>query len=400
MKTTHFMVVVLLLKQPAQAVTIETVLVGHPGNAAHANGLGRVDYEYRIGKFEVTNDQYVEFLNAKGAGTDPLGLFEPYYMGSLTFRGGIDRLGPFGFYSYASKPNMGNKPVNHTTWYDAIRFINWLHNGQGDGDTETGAYTLEGGTVKPSNGPSIVRNPDAKWFMPNENEWLKAGYYQPTDQGGDVDSYWNFPTRSNSAPTAASANEVGDISNPGPNVANHNFGATWNGILANVTNVGSAGPLSASYFGTLDQGGNVSEWNETLYGPGVSRGHCGGFYVSPSIGLGFNSNGPVGAEYEGGGFRVATYEVAAPLAGDFDVDGDVDGNDFLKWQRGESPNHGDAADLAEWRAHFGEGSFATAISAAVPEPATFVPLMSAAVLIGLQRSHCAKRNSEAGPCRR
>jgi formylglycine-generating enzyme len=385
-RTALLLIVVLL--RPAQAVTIETVLVGHPGNTAQASGLGRVDYEYRIGKYEVTNDQYVEFLNAKGA-TDPLSLYEPNFMGSTTFRGGIDRQGAFPFFTYSSKPNMGNKPVNHATWYDAIRFINWLHNGQGNGDTETGAYTLEGGTPKPSNGASIVRNPGAIWFMPDENEWFKAAYYQPTDQGGDVDGYWNFPTRSNSDPTAATANSVGDVSNPGANVANHKFGATWNGIQANVTTVGSAGPLSASYYGTFDQGGNVSEWNETPFMSGVSRGHRGGFYVSPSSSLAYYSQGAVGAEFEGGGFRVATYAVAAPLAGDYDLDDDVDGNDFLVWQRGGSPNPVSAADLAIWRAHYGEGGSATAVSTTVPEPTTLVLLMFAEVGLRLRRRHCA-----------
>ena len=42
--------------------------------------------------------------------------------------------------------------MNYVTWYDTIRFANWLNNGQGTGDTETGAYTLLGGTPTPSNG--------------------------------------------------------------------------------------------------------------------------------------------------------------------------------------------------------------------------------------------------------
>jgi|GEM_PF-1645102 len=39
--------------------------------------------------------------------------------------------------------------------------------------------------------------------------------------------------------------------------------------------------------------------------------------------------------------------------GDFDVDGDVDGHDFLKWQRGESPDPLSASDLADWEANYG-----------------------------------------------
>jgi formylglycine-generating enzyme len=392
------LLLVFVLLQPVQAAVIETVSVGNPGNAAQAFvGFGSVGYEYRIGKYEVTNDQYVEFLNAKAGGTDPLSLYEPMFMGSTTFRGGIDRLGPFGFYSYSAKPNMGNKPVNHVTWYDAIRFVNWLHNRQGSGDTETGAYMLEGGTSTPSNGPNITRNPGAIWFMPNQDEWFKAAYYQPTGQGGDADGYWVYPTRSNSDPTAASANTVGDIANPGPNVANHKFGATWNGIQANVTTVGSAGPLSASYYGTFDQGGNVEEWNETPFMSGASRGQRGGNYVSPSIGLGYGSNGAVGAAFEGGGFRVATLAVGCPVEGDYNCNGVVDAPDYTVWRDtlgsttnlvadGNGSSVIDSGDYNVWKQNFGRTSGAGSGSdAPVPEPATLVMLILAAAGILLRR---------------
>jgi hypothetical protein len=71
-----------------------------------------------------------------------------------------------------------------------------------------------------------------------------------------------------------------------------------------------------------------------------------------------------------------------------DLDGDVDGGDFLNWQRGQSPNNGSAADLAVWQEHFGEDG-STATSAAVPEPATSALLMFAAVGIRLRRRHHA-----------
>src|SRR5690606_22641777 len=102
--------------------------------------FGAVASNFRIAVYEVSNDQYVEFLNAKGT-DDSLGLFNP----SMTSdpRGGIVRSGLRPNYVYTSKPNMGDKPVNYVSWYDAVRFANWMHNGQGDGDTESGAYTLD-----------------------------------------------------------------------------------------------------------------------------------------------------------------------------------------------------------------------------------------------------------------
>jgi hypothetical protein len=56
------------------------------------------------------------------------------------------------------------------------------------------------------------------------------------------------------------------------------------------------------------------------------------------------------------------------VAGDFDADGDVDGNDFVVWQRGGSPNPVSAADLALWKANFGATGAAGSVGA-VPEPA-------------------------------
>jgi len=63
------------------------------------------------------------------------------------------------------------------------------------------------------------------------------------------------------------------------------------------------------------------------------------------------------------------------LAGDFDIDGDVDGFDFLKWQRGESPNPLSASDLADWETNYGTVAPLSATSTAVPEPATSIMLL-------------------------
>ncbi len=46
----------------------------------------------------------------------------------------------------------------------------------------------------------------ANFFIPSEDEWYKAAYYQPADQGGDTDNYWLYPTASNTEPTIATAN--------------------------------------------------------------------------------------------------------------------------------------------------------------------------------------------------
>jgi len=170
----------------AAPITIDTVPVGNLGNSADTTGFGAVSYRYNIGTTEVTNAQYAEFLNEK-AKSDPLGLYNTS-MGSGI--GGITRSGSNGSYSYSTISGREDMPVSYVSWYDSIRFANWLHNGQGSGDTETGAYTILGGTATPSNGLSITRNPGAQWWLTSEDEWYKAAYHK---NDGDTASYFEYP---------------------------------------------------------------------------------------------------------------------------------------------------------------------------------------------------------------
>ena len=71
-------------------------------------------------------------------------------------------------------------------------------------------------------------------------------------------------------------------------------------------------------------------------------------------------------------------------SGDFDNDGDVDGADFLAWQRGESPDSLSSSDLAIWQENFGSPASAP-MSTAVPEPRGMV-LCFVALAIGILAS--------------
>jgi len=288
------------LSTPAFAVvTIDYVTVGNSGNAADATGFGRVDYAYQIGKYEVTNAQYTEFLNtADPSGANANGIYNSN-MGSNA-RGGITfTSGAASGAKYTIRTSMGNKPVNYVSWYDAARFTNWMHNGQGSGSTETGAYTLTGNT-----GLS-TKNVGATVWLPSENEWYKAAYYDPT-LNSNTGGYWAHATQSNTAPTVGTANATGDISNPGANVANYALGADWNSEDGNVTTVGSAGALAESYFATADQAGNVWEWNDAVIGS--TRGRRGGswFFDSSALPASFRFGTEPTVELSGVGFRVAS----------------------------------------------------------------------------------------------
>ena len=96
----------------------------------------------------------------------------------------------------------------------------------------------------------------------------------------------------------------------------------------------------------------------------------------------------VGATYPNNRGYVVEFSV---LPGDFDIDSDVDGIDFLTWQRhlggpgnlsqGDADGDGNVtdADLVIWKRQFGPA--AVAPSAAVPEPASaLLALMAAAIV--------------------
>jgi formylglycine-generating enzyme required for sulfatase activity len=283
-----------LLAAPASAVTIDWVTVGDPGNPAdtatncYAADCGSVSYEYFISTYEVTNAQYAEFLNAKAAdNADPLGLY-------ITFMAGITRSGSPGTYIYTVNTGFADKPVNYVSFYDALRFTNWLNNGQGDGDTETGAYTLLGGTPTPSNGTTVLRNMGASVFLPSENEWYKAAYFNGT-------TYFDYPAGTDTQTVCAAPGATANTAN-------------CDEVFDNLTDVG-AYTGSASPYGTFDQGGNVWEWNEQIVS-GSDRGLRGGSWSSNASNPAASSPSEASPPYADDpiGFRVASL-VPEPGAG-------------------------------------------------------------------------------------
>jgi formylglycine-generating enzyme required for sulfatase activity len=230
-----------------------------------------------IAATEVTNEQYVAFLNAVAA-ADPNGLFDLQM--ATDPRGGIARSGADGEYAYFTRPDMERKPVNFVSWSDAARYVNWLANGspagaQDGGTTESGTYDM----TEPNAAATALRTPGASWFLPTLAEWELAAYDDPL-----AGTSWSYPTRSDAIPAPALADPAGAVSNPGRNVANYQSGAVWGGQSGHVTNVAGAGPLSTSAAGTYDQAGNVAEWTETP-ALGNAREVAGGAYDANAAAL-------------------------------------------------------------------------------------------------------------------
>ncbi|MHC4697179.1 MAG: DUF4215 domain-containing protein [Planctomycetota bacterium] len=297
------------------AVDIQMVTVGNPGNTGENSGgcvpggyggcrtCGEVQYVYNIGTFEITAGEYTEFLNAVADEEDIYGLYKSY-MWSTAEGCKIERNGTSGSYTYTVAGDWSNRPVNYVSWGDAARFCNWMHNGQPTGaqglsTTEDGSYYLNG-AMSDDALIAVVREPDATWVIPSEDEWYKAAYHK---NDGVTGNYFDYPTSSDSVPS-------NDLIDPDPG-NNANFdddgGAIGSPYFRTV-----AGDFenSDSPYGTFDQGGNVWEWNDIVHS-GMFRSSRGGSYVD-AMGVAtlhaafryFYVQAP-SVEYKYNGFRIA-----------------------------------------------------------------------------------------------
>lgn len=193
--------------------------IGSPptGNIADKDtGYGSVNYAYNIAEYAVTNQQYCEFLNSTSTtGTNGvLGhpssgwIYNPLMSGCF---GGIDRTGSGNILSpfiYTTQQVMENKPVRHVNKLMAFRYSNWLHNNKqnGWGSSESGSYNF----YTLTNNLSGTRSTCAKYFVPNENEWYKAAYYDGDNTNNTSAEYWTYATQTNTLPGSVFASSVGN----------------------------------------------------------------------------------------------------------------------------------------------------------------------------------------------
>ncbi len=347
---------------------IEFVDIGNPGNAADTTGTpsaaGSVPYTYRLGKYEIS-EQMIDKANILGG------------LGISWFVRGPD------------------KPAGSVSWNEAARFINWLNLTSGsvaaykfaiqpgavgyDSNANIELWTVSDAGYDPNN---LYRNSLAKYFLPSANEWYKAAYFEPVS--GTYHRYPMInPINENIAPTAVASGTT-----PGTAVFSQP-------IPADITLAGGLG-----YFGTMAQAGNMIEWEETNFNlinnnPAQIRGYRGGSFSGANSDSGREDRFSAFPTAGGIGFRIASlFEATVSPNADFDQDTDVDGRDFLIWQRGFGlsgqldNNLGDAnfdgtiddLDLVVWQNQYAIGPL-VAVSTAVPEPCTL--LLGALTILGI-----------------
>ncbi len=246
------------------------VNIGNAGNAADTTGYGAVPYEYRVSTYEISQNAITK-ATASGMANVTAGAW------------------------------TGSQPAANISWYEAAAFVNWLNTSSGYQAAYNLTFTTSWSMTLWSSadawtlgGTNLYRHKDAYYFLPSENEWYKAAYYNP---GGS--NYFLYPTASSSVPTAVAS---------GTNAGT----AVYSNAAVVPAIVDSAGGLSP--YGTMGQGGNVREWNESAWdgtnnSSSEDRAVRGGYWNDPGLGLrsSFRGNGDVPTgEFGLIGFRVAS----------------------------------------------------------------------------------------------
>jgi formylglycine-generating enzyme required for sulfatase activity len=215
--------------------TIDFVTIGNAGNGddagagggSYSSPYGGVTYAYRMGTFEISQDQITKATEGGLAGV-------------------------------LAGAHTGNEPAANITWFEAAAFVNWLNDQRTPG---LKAYNLTGvASLTPwesvdawqAGGENLYRHKDAYYFLPSEDEWYKAAYHQ---NDGVTANYWDYATGSNTIPTQA----LTDGTLAGSAV----FNGPEAGVPADPTDVNLAGGLSA--YGTMGQNGNILEWVESAF---------------------------------------------------------------------------------------------------------------------------------------
>lgn len=362
-----------------ESFEVEFVPIGGSGNLPDTSGspspIGSVTYSYRMGKFEIS-EEMIRKANALGG----LGIT-------------MNSRGP-------------SKPATSISWFEAARFVNWLNASTGSSPAykfdAAGNFELWESIDMGYDSKNRFRNRLARYFLPSADEWYKAAYFAPS-----IGDYYDYPTGSDSPPTAvASGTAVGSA-------------VYSQSSAAGPADINLAGGSAA--FGTVGQGGNVWEWQETetdLLNDSISsaRGVRGGSWVSGSSALSASSwSGLNPGDVDiNRGFRVATVgETSTPLPGDANGDDVVDRADLAiltshyGMTDGASFADGDfnddhrvsLADLLLLQKHFGESHFAApavtpvAALAAVPEPSTLAIALAGITYLVLQCRRTARRHA-------
>ncbi len=303
----------------AQDYGIDFVTVGAPGNEAFnkpnwedypnspAIGRGRVDYTFRMAKYETTTAQYLEFANTfYGVAIQDLPAF--LTIGGPTAWGAVNDPaygGPGRRWKLENNAAAPMKVVFGISWRDAALYCNWLNNGKSKDPASLlyGAYDVStwGDNADGSFSDAWTHLPGAKYWIPTYDEALKASHYDPNRYGKGQGGWWLNKCESD------------EFLISGPPGAGQTSAGWTDGFSGEYDIPLGAYPDSLSPWGMLDTSGGAQEWTEDV------RRHSRAFVGSQAgNSVGYDIIYMRGTPYPGSsgllGFRVATPIPAAPTA--------------------------------------------------------------------------------------
>lgn len=169
--------------------------------------LGQVNYLYNIQDQLITNLEYCNYLNTiDPSGSKQYGIYDERM--STDPAGGIiyDSCNEIGS-KYTVKNNFLNKPVTFIKWVMAAQYCNWLTNNQTSDilSITSGSYDIASLYNNSISISGCYRQDTAKYFLPSENEWYKAAYYDSSET-----KYWEYGNKSDTEPTAIICDLDGD----------------------------------------------------------------------------------------------------------------------------------------------------------------------------------------------
>ncbi|MFM9957692.1 MAG: SUMF1/EgtB/PvdO family nonheme iron enzyme [Phycisphaerales bacterium] len=209
--------------------------------------IGRVDHDYYIRTTEITGGEWFEFVNAAKRYVPTNAQLGSTFIGEYT----TWDLHSDGTVTHYLNDVGINRPIT-TAWRYAAMYCNWLHNNKGTDISSflTGAYTLDGTTNYEL--PFAAREPGARYWLPSEDEWAKAAYFDLGRDGPNQPGYWQYPNGT-STPLIPGQPETG--------------AQTSGGVLLSFEfplrpEVG-AYPETVSPWGLLDVSGGPREWTDS-----------------------------------------------------------------------------------------------------------------------------------------
>lgn len=227
---------------------------------------------YAISRTEVTQGQFVEFINAMAeVPLPPDGTGYANQVGTLLYGGafsvevGFREITPLGRPVWLATP-LGAQLGAIPTWFGAAMYCNWLHNNRTNSLEAilSGAYDLRnmGEFEDRASWAAITRQAGARYWIPSFDEAQIATYWDPNRNGPGQQGWWQSVNGRDRLPISGPPVATAEDPNVGETSAEY--------VVPGQNYPGTFYPVGAyaeqqSPWGLFDTSGSVSEWTDTRW---------------------------------------------------------------------------------------------------------------------------------------